>query len=241
MAADLLQIVCRPVLSVPDRNHPLPNPDVELHRLVAAGDSFSVAFQFACFRSLSVAGFHVAVQPRTAADRCGGDPLVIAVGDLDIPARWEFRTSGLWAEQVCEQPDIHWSYGLEAFALQIDEPDELLRRGYGLRTPLGWELDFEVESVCPGRPPVNGAESVDGAPPGVVEQVGTLEGLMLVGPDEFALAGPARRIHAWGDRRFVTDALSDRSGLAATENVGAVQINQVLLPTPIGVWTVDWR
>jgi hypothetical protein len=240
MAADLLQIVRRPVLPVPDRNHPLPFADVEVHRLVATGDTFAVAVQFACYRSLSVAGFHVAVQARTAADRCGGDPLVIAVGDLDIPARWEFRTSGLWAEQVCEQPDIHWSYGLEAFALQIDEPDELLRRGYGLRTPLGWELDFEIESIRPGRPPVNGAESADDLF-GVVEQVGALEGLMLVGPDEFPLAGPAGRIHAWGDRRFVTDALSDRSDLAATENVGVAQIHHVLLPTPIGVWTVDWR
>jgi hypothetical protein len=245
MAADLLQIMSRPVFAVADRNHPLPAPEVELHRLVAAGVTFSVAVQFACFHSLSVAGFHVAVQARSAADQCGGDPFVIAVGDLDIPARWEFRTSGLWAEQVCEQPDIHWSYGLEAFALQIDEPDELLRRGYGLRTPLGWELDFEVESIRPGRPSLNGNESTDGEPPGMVEQVGALEGLMLVGPDQFPVAGPAHRIHAWGDRRFVTDAVTDtlagRSDMAVADSVGPAQPNHVLLPTPIGVWSVDWR
>ena len=216
----------------------LPCAEAELHRLVAAGDSFDLAVQFACYRSLSVAGIHIAVQARTAADRCGADPVVIAVGDLDIPARWEFRTSGLWAEQVCVQPDIHWSYGLEAFALQIDEPDELLRRGYGLRTPLGWELDFEIETVDPRPSP--GDEPVDGQRPGVAEQVGTVEGLVLVGPDKFPVAGPAHRIHAWGDRGFVTEAVPDRSsisGVVDDDEVGRV----VLLPTPIGVWTVVCR
>jgi hypothetical protein len=88
--------------------------------------------------------------------RVGRLPLVIVVDDLETSHdRWEFRTSGLWAEAICEQPGRHWSFGLEAFAVAIDHPDELLGRGYGHRTPLGWELDFESDTAVaadlPGR------------------------------------------------------------------------------------------
>ncbi|MEL6984650.1 MAG: hypothetical protein AAFO29_19640, partial [Actinomycetota bacterium] len=98
----------------------------------------------------------------------------------------EYRSSGLWVEAVCEVPGVHWSYGLEAFALAIDRPDELLGKGYGHRTALGWELDFTTGSgdatdVSSGS--VSGAGSVPGDEDPIVE-TGRVDGLLLTSPAE---------------------------------------------------------
>lgn len=123
--------------------------------------------------------------------RAGHLPLVLAEDDVPVvDDRWELRSSGLWIEAVCETPDAHWSYGLEAFALAIDEPDELLARGYGHRTPLGWELDFEAG----GGPPAGRGAPLQG---------GRVDGLVLTGPGvegELALGGPGRR-GSWDGNR----------------------------------------
>lgn len=202
-------------------NYPLSGVDVDLHRVVAIGDTALVVIQFACHRDRNLAAFHTVVQPRGAAASWGSDPLVIAVADLAPPRRWEFRTSGLWAEQVCERRDVHWSYGLEAFALQIDRPDELVRRGYGLRTALGWELDLEIESSTPTE--------------GLVVQHGTIDGLLLIGTDEFPISGPARRIHGWGQ----TETLDRIGWRTETTTTPTESTMEVLLPTPAGIWTVS--
>jgi len=118
-------------------------------------------------------------------------PLVLV--EVAIPVnneRWEYRSSGLWVEAVCEDPGVHWSYGLEAFALALDQPDELLGRGYGHRTPLGWELDFitNERTVTTGR-----GDDVD---PDPVIEFGRLDGLLLTSPaegGELPLAGEAWR------------------------------------------------
>ena len=124
--------------------------------------------------------------------RTGRLPLVIA--EIGIPSgadRWAYRASGRWVEIVAETPAVHWSYGLEAFALAIDEPSELLERGYGHRTALGWELDFESD---PSR--------LDRPAPGLEHQIGRVDGLVLTTPDaadgdgagiETPFAGPAER------------------------------------------------
>jgi hypothetical protein len=125
------------------------------------------------------------------------------IAETAIPVdngRWELRSSGLWVDLVTETPSVHWSYGLEAFALAIDRPDELLGRGYGHRTPLGWELEFESDPARLDRPA-----------PGVEHQPGRVDGLLLTAPDggqgprdgepasegpgggEVPLAGPAER------------------------------------------------
>jgi hypothetical protein len=135
--------------------------------------------------------------------------MVLVVEGLDRPAdRWEFRSSGLWAQVVCESPGSHWSYGLEAFALAVDDPSELLGRGYGDRVALGWELDFH-SSPSRATPGVGvGTQIGVGTRIGVVDQVGEVDGLLLTTPDpifgddpspEVPLEGSALRRHWWSN------------------------------------------
>ncbi len=128
------------------------------------------------------------------------DELPLVLVESGMPAttlRWEFRTSGLWVEAVCEQPGVHWSYGLEAFAVAIDEPDELLGRGYGHRTALGWELDFVVDPDADSGL-FGDAGGEDPAATTTVE-VGRVDGLLLTGPgDEEPVVGVGWRL-AWDE------------------------------------------
>jgi hypothetical protein len=226
----------------------------EHHRLCAvdADGSLAVALQIAIrferTGSSPTADFNCVVFGLEAL------PVVVTADDIPVPAdRWEFRTSGLWVDNVCETPFRHWSYGLEAFGLAIDEPDELLGRGYGDRVPVGWEIEFEGD-------PAN-AVTGDSAQPGGGghdHQIGRFHGVLLGAAGELAVDGPAKRSHRWGlDGDLVTDPITDpRAGLvsrqadpgpaaasgnaatgnAATGNEGSEQA--VALPTGDEVWRV---
>ena len=62
------------------------------------------------------------------AGMVGGGPPLVAVRDhevdLPVPGGLEVRASGLWTELVCETPLDHWSVGLEAFGVALDDPLE---------------------------------------------------------------------------------------------------------------------
>lgn len=119
--------------------------------------------------------------------RAGLPAVVLVEHDIELPAdRWELRTAGLWCDAICETPLEHWSYGLEAFALVIDDRRELLGRGFGERFPLGWELEFEAS-----------AEAVDEGGSGY-RQPGQVHGLLLLGPDRQEVDLLALRRHWWG-------------------------------------------
>ncbi|MFV0525477.1 MAG: hypothetical protein ACK5RL_13385 [Acidimicrobiales bacterium] len=148
----------------------------------------------------------------------GDRPVVLSELHLAAPRHGlEVRGSGLWAAHNCEDPFVHWSYGLEAFALVVDEPDELLGRGLGERIALGWEL--ELETAGP-------AEVFDA---GGYHQAGRGHGVVLVGHDEIELDGPAVRTHAWGRRRVPGDGVLDDG------TPGQVT---VALPDGVDVWSV---
>ncbi|NNE95213.1 MAG: hypothetical protein HKN24_04220 [Acidimicrobiales bacterium] len=122
-------------------------------------------------------------------------PVAMIEADIPIPgSRWEFRTHGLWVEQVCETPHQHWSFGLEAFALQLDDPTELVRTGYGTRVPMGWELDFY--SSAPSRWLLTSADPVGRS--GAYTQAGNLSGLLLDADGEHPFEAAAQRWHWWG-------------------------------------------
>ena len=164
---------------------------VQANLVLAVADDGRAALAALQTRGVDTASFHAVVL------RVGELPLVLVeVGIPIVNDRFEFRTSGLWVEAVPEQPGIHWSYGLEAFALAIERPDDLLGQGYGHRTPLGWELDFVTgpadASAWPGVE-VDPDLEVDRE---VEAEAGRLDGLMLTarGPEgERPFAGPAWR------------------------------------------------
>ena len=82
-------------------------------------------------------------------------PGLIIVRDAEVPrgrgAALEFRADGLWVDFVCETPHEHWSFGLEAFGLRVDDPAEEI----GERIPVGFDLEWET-------PPTVGDVSVRG-------------------------------------------------------------------------------
>jgi hypothetical protein len=131
------------------------------------------------------------------------DEPVVAVVDLDVPlpsteASLELRSDGLWADHNIETPFEHVSVGLEAFGLAAEDPDELRDGGFGVRTPVGFDLEWE--SVPRADPDLS---------PGVFFEATNLgstryaiaaraHGELLVGADVFDLDGSGWREHAWG-------------------------------------------
>lgn len=148
-----------------------------------------------------------------------GAPMAISELEGGVPGQGlELRTSGLWVEMVCEQPLRHWSYGLEAFALALDDPAELLGRGLGMRVPLGWELEFEADDEPQWLgPPFEG----DVRPAfGAYRQLGAAHGLLLTEDGETPIEGRAVRSQAWGAQ------LPPETVLAQTPTLGGERIGQ---------------
>ncbi len=83
------------------------------------------------------------------------DAGLVVVRDDDVPAprgpHLELRADGLWAELICETPDEHWSFGLEAFGLHFDDPGEALVSDVGDRVAVGLDLEWETPDVVVGE------------------------------------------------------------------------------------------
>jgi hypothetical protein len=109
----------------------------------------------------------------------GRDIGLVVVRDHEVPLprgdQLVVRAEGLWAELVCETPGEHWSIGLEAFGVRLDDPADGLRGEIGERLAIGLDLEWEV---APGAP--SGEGPVDGA----------VFGEVLVGRDRIALDAP---------------------------------------------------
>ena len=118
----------------------------------------------------------------------------LLVRDLEVaaprsPTSREIRSDGLWADVNCETPFEHWSLGLEAFGVALDDPDEALGAERGDRTGLGLDLEWEaVSGVAGGH--------------GSYAQPCAVHGEILVGGggrvETLALDGYGWRRHAWG-------------------------------------------
>jgi hypothetical protein len=118
-----------------------------------------------------------------------GRPVVV-VRDHDVEAprgrELEVRGDGLWAQVICETPFEHWSAGLEAFAVAIDDPARAWGDERGDPTALGLDLEWEMEA--PARPLPE---------PGYVQPAG-VHGEVLVGAERLVLDGSGWYTHAWG-------------------------------------------
>ncbi len=82
----------------------------------------------------------------------GPDVGIVVVRDHDVPrprrpGDLTVRAEGLWAELVCETPDVHWTIGLEAFGVRLDDPADALHGEVGERLAVGLDLEWDEGSV----------------------------------------------------------------------------------------------
>ncbi|MFP5317448.1 MAG: hypothetical protein ACLGI2_04040 [Acidimicrobiia bacterium] len=125
----------------------------------------------------------------------GADVPFVLVREHDVappkPGSLEIRAPGLWAEPYCEDPFDHWSVGLEAVAVSLDDPLEAYGKERGEPVPLGLDLGWEAEAGA----------GVDGmARPAGYAQACSVHGDVLVGARRLAVDGSGRRWHTWGGR-----------------------------------------
>lgn len=59
----------------------------------------------------------------------------------------EIRAPGLWSEFICQTALDHFTVDVEAFAVSLDDVDEVHRGAYGDRVAVGCELDWETADV----------------------------------------------------------------------------------------------
>ncbi|MCC6437168.1 MAG: hypothetical protein IT196_19220 [Acidimicrobiales bacterium] len=144
-------------------------------------------FTFEFWSPLATFGGHIALWrwPRlgvawyaTAVFR-QGERVVALADEFPLKRTLELRGNGLWADHNVEDPFVHWSIGLEAFALALDDPDD----DRGERVPLGYDLDVELD-------PVTRRELGDG-----YEQPARVHGEVLLGTDAYDLDGFGWRAH----------------------------------------------
>lgn len=123
----------------------------------------------------------------------------------------EVRGDGLWADVNCETPHDHWSVGLEAFGVALDDPDDALGDERGHRTGLGLDLEWEAAGPVVGGP-------------GDYAQACRVHGEVLVGAGSRVEAsevdGLGWRRHAWG-RLDWTAPRDGFAGFAGSEPVRA--------------------
>ncbi len=103
----------------------------------------------------------------------------------------ELREDGLWAALYCETPHEHWTAGLEAFAVALDDPDDAFRGERGDRVPLGFDLEWEATA---------GVVGTDGMAGTGYAQPCEVSGEVLVGPERLDVTGRGHREHRWGIR-----------------------------------------
>lgn len=115
---------------------------------------------------------------------------LVAVLDDDVPlpaTGLEIRTTGLWATHICETPFDHWTVGLEAFGVGVDDPGEIYGRQYGDQVPLGFDLEWEALGEDIGSP--------------AYPQRCRVTGEVLVGGEELDVDLLGFRDHTWGPNR----------------------------------------
>lgn len=112
-------------------------------------------------------------------------------GSLDL------RCEGLWTDFVCEEPLEHWSVGLEAFGVALDEPADALRDLRGERIGVGFDLGWETVGEA------SGARRGDG-----YHLDCDVAGEVLVGDEVVTFDGWGSRHHTWGVRDWGDQTIS---------------------------------
>lgn len=122
----------------------------------------------------------------------GEDRPLVTIVDHEVPlprTGLEVRAEGLWADHNLEAPFDHWSLGLEAFAVSVDDPAEAYGDLRGERVPFGLDLEWET---------AGGVYAYDVTPR--YEIPCRVHGEVLVGQERIEVDGPGQRDHSWGVR-----------------------------------------
>jgi hypothetical protein len=154
----------------------------------ASGDGTGLAVRLACAPALGVAWWWTHVLLPGAPG-----PVVVRDHEVGLPRQGlEVRADGLWGELTCEVPFEHWTYGLEAFGVKLDDPADSLRGEIGERLPVGLDVEWEVDPDG-GVPYEYRGRTVTG-----YEQAGRVHGEILLGRSRFELDAVGLRSHEWG-------------------------------------------
>jgi len=142
-------------------------------------------------------------------------------------AALEVRGQGLWSAVNCETPHDHWSIGLEAFAVAMDDPVEAYHGERGDLVGLGFDLEWEATAL-----PFGG--------PGEYGQACQVSGEILVGDEQLELDGTGHRGHTWGvqdwwsaPRSSVSGILDDGTTFAARDQHGYISRSPTVEPVAI--------
>lgn len=140
--------------------------------------------------------------------RPGADPVVVI--DYDLPlarSSFEFRSSGVWTELICEEPLDHWTIGLEAFGLGLPADEIATPESFGDRVPIGLDLDLDTSAAPIG----------EGADFAIDVRV---HGEVLVGTDAYELEATGVRRRRTDGGRPMSDLIVSRPGLLGELTVG---------------------
>lgn len=119
-----------------------------------------------------------------------GQPLISLVeleATVPKPPSLEVRASGLWTDIGIQTPLDHMTVDIEAFAVGLDDPNDVFANAYGIRTALGCELEWETAS------PV-----VAGPAPDSYEVPCIVHGELLLDEQTIDIDGWGWRSHRWG-------------------------------------------
>lgn len=127
----------------------------------------------------------------------GLDRSLIALVDdeapIPTPPGLELRAPGLWSEFCTQVAFDHFTFDLEAFGVELDDPADLLGSGYGKRVALGGELEWDTAG------PITTAPAID-APVGY-EIPCRVHGELLIDDQTIEVDGAGWRAHWWDGAR----------------------------------------
>jgi hypothetical protein len=149
----------------------------------------------------------------------------VVVRDHDVPAPTRAnllaRSEALWCELVCETPMEHWSIGVEAFGVRLDDAYDGLRGEIGTRLPVGLELEWEAAG-----------HAVAAEEPFGYSHVGRVLGDVLLGDEVIPFEGDGTRLHTWGVRDWWSHPWQHVRCVAAAAVVKATPKLLAVIPIP---------
>lgn len=188
----------RGVVSLPTVSAPFPSAGDERRHEDPGVPGWCEAWWFELVDPSERVGVHLRLELRqgsaslwTAVAGPGRRLVTLVDHGLRAPAgrSLELRGPGVWAAPECETPLHHWSLGMEAFAVAVDDPWDALGEPLGERIGLGYDLEWELD-----EPPLD----LSGAGLAAYEIACESHGEVLVGTERLLLEGPGHRGHEWG-------------------------------------------